>query len=122
MLTSSFLADVRQKALRRGYWYRVLDGVERGIFDLASRLFEVVHSGTLLVELVKIIDKLRAVARSPFVRHLEVHGIDRVLQVFEQAKRLGYGGLDGLMCEGFMRYLVFLDFNQPIGWGVYPRH
>jgi len=121
LLNSGLLAEIRRKALRGGYWYRVLDRVERGIFELASRLFEVVHSGTLLVELVKIIGKLRAVARSPFVKHLEAHGIDRILQVYEQAKRLRYGSLDGLMNEDFMRYLMFLDFNQPIGWGLYTR-
>ena len=121
MLNSGLLAEIRRKALRGGYWFRVLDRVERGIFELASRLFEVVHSGTLLVELVKIINKLRAVARSPFVKHLEAHGVDRILQVYEQAKRLGYGSLDGLLNEGFMRYLMLLDFNQPIGWGLYTK-
>jgi hypothetical protein len=79
------------------------------------------HSGTLLEQLVLIIAKLRAVARSPFVKHLEAHGVDRILQLYEQAKRLGYGSLDGLLNEGFMRYLMFLDFNQPIGWGLYQR-
>jgi hypothetical protein len=97
LLNSGLLVEVRRKALRGGYWFRVLDRVERGIFELASRLFEVVHSGTLLVELVKIINKLRAVARSPFVKHLEAHGIDMVLQVYEQAKRLGYRFPEGLL-------------------------
>jgi hypothetical protein len=121
LLSGSLLAEVRRKALRGGYWFRVLDRVERGIFELASRLFEVVHSGTLLEQLVLIIAKLRAVAKSSFVKHFEAHGIDRILQVYEQAKRLGYGSLDGLMNEGFMRYLMFLDFNQPIGWSLHLR-
>ena len=65
MLTSNFLVGMRRKALKGGYWYRVLDCVERGIFELASKLFEVVRSGTLLAELVRIIEKLKAVSKSP---------------------------------------------------------
>jgi hypothetical protein len=121
LLKSSFLAQIRKKALKGRYWYKVLDGLERGIFNLSSRLFEVIHEGTLLVTLRNIIDKLVEAGKSPFKRHLEAHGVTRARQIFDQAQRFGYNLSEGLVSESFVRYLMFLDFNQPIGWGLYTR-
>jgi len=58
MFTSSFLSDMRRKALRKGVWYKALDALERGILSLTSRVIERVESAVLGVELVKIISKL----------------------------------------------------------------
>ena len=44
MYTSSFLTEVRRKALRRGVWYGALDRVERGILSLAAQVVDRVES------------------------------------------------------------------------------
>ena len=43
--------------LRRRVWFSALDGVERGILCLASRVVEEVRNTALNVELVKILTK-----------------------------------------------------------------
>ena len=91
------------------------------MFDLTSRLFDVVRGDTLLVELEKIIAKLADATKSAFTKHVELHGVERVMQVLDQAKRLRYYFSEGWKSESFMSYLMFLDYNQPIGWRLYPH-
>jgi hypothetical protein len=118
MFTRGFLAEVRRTALRRRVWYSALDGLERGILTLAGRVVDEVRNTALNVELVKIIAKLRDAAKSGFVRHVEAFGIRRVREVRDQAVSLGslFGGMWARDIE-FVRYLAFLDYNQPRGWG-----
>lgn len=118
MFTRSFLAEVRRTALRRRVWYSALDGLERGILTLAGRVVDEVRNTALNVELVKIIAKLRDAAKSGFVRHVETFGVRRVREVRDQAASLGsvFAGMWARDIE-FVRYLAFLDYNQPRGWG-----
>ena len=122
MLDIGFLIGVRRRALRLGTWFRALDGLERGIIDLTTRLLDDVRSVSLQVQIVRILAKLRKSFRSGFVRHLEEHGVDRLRQVHQSAVAIGYRFSEELRNDyGFLRYLVFIDYNQPIGWGGYPK-
>ena len=40
MFRSSFLNDVRKRAIRGRVWFRALDGLERGILSLSSRILD----------------------------------------------------------------------------------
>jgi hypothetical protein len=118
MFTRQFLSDVRRKALRRGVWLKALDGVERGILTLASRLVDRVESEVLGVVLVTIIGKLKDAMRSGFVRHMRSFGVRRAREIRDQAVGFGYSGARGwLWDQGFVRYLAVLDYCQPAGWG-----
>jgi hypothetical protein len=118
MFTSSFLTEVRRKALRRGVWYGALDRVERGILSLAAQVVERVESVVLGVELVKIIGKLNEAMRSGFVRHMRSFGVMRAREIRNQAVCFGYGGARWwLWDQGFVRYLTVIDYCQPAGWG-----
>jgi hypothetical protein len=120
MLTKEFLSDVRRLALRRKVWYSALDSLERGILSISARIIDDVKSSVLNVQLVKIIAKLRDACKSGFVRHLERYGLERAHVVQAGAERIGYLGAVGLVRDlGFIRYLMFLDYNQPIGWRIY---
>ena len=117
MFTKEFLSGVRRMALRRRVFFKALDGVERGILSISAKIIDSVKSGVLMIQLVKIISKLRDACKSDFVRHLERYGMERVRVVQSQAAGFGYRGADKLIGDfGFVRYLVFLDFNQPLGW------
>ena len=97
---------------------RVLDGVERGIICLAGRCVDTVMNATLVRVIVGILVKLRDASRSGFARHVDSFGWRRVKEIKTQLVRFGYSLADGLEGDsGFARYLAFLDFNQPPGWG-----
>ncbi len=121
MFTREFLSEVRRQALRRRVWYSALDCVERGILSISAKVIEGVKSSLLNIQIVRIIAKLRDACKSGFVRHMERYGVERVRVVQAEAARLGYLGAAALSRDlGFIRYLMFLDFNQPIGWRIYP--
>jgi hypothetical protein len=108
--------------MRSRVWWRALDSLERGIFDLTTRLLDDVRSVLLQVQIVRILAKLRKSLRSGFVRHLEDHGMERLRQVCRSAEAIGCGFTDSLRHDhGFLRFLIFLDYNQPIGWGIYQK-
>jgi glycosyltransferase involved in cell wall biosynthesis len=120
VFTRGFLIDVRRRALRRGVWYSALDVVEREILSLASQILDTVRSGTLSIQLVRIIAKINDTCKSNFAKHLERFGMGRVRVIQAQAASFGYREAEGLSRDSnFMRYLIFIDFNQPIGWRIY---
>jgi len=117
MFTSSFLVEMRRKAIRRGVWFRALDRLERGIMSLVAQLIDRVESEVLGVELVKILSKLNEAMRSGFVRHMRSFGVRRAREIRDQAVGFGYSGARGwLWDQGFVRYLTFVEVNAPIGW------
>jgi len=118
MFTYSFLSFVRRRALRRGIWYKALDGVERGIVELSCRVVDEVKSLDLARVIVRILAKLRDASKSPFSRHVERVGLVKARRVVEQALELGCVEAGGWLSEGFARYLAFIDFNHPSGWGL----
>ena len=119
MFTSSFLAGLRHKALRKGVWFRVLDRTERGILTLASRVVDRVRSSLLGRVLVGIIAKLNRGLKGEFRCLLESFGCSRVRVLVGQARMLGSGvAQDWLGDEGFARYLTVLEFNASPGWGL----
>jgi hypothetical protein len=122
LFTREFLAEVRRRALRRGQWMRVLDGVERGIIYLAGRCVDTVMNATLGRVIVGILVKLRDASRSGFARHVESFGWVRLGEIRDQMVRFGYAFADGVLGDGgFARYLAFLDYYQPSGWGSSKR-
>jgi len=69
---------------------------------------------------VKILAKLREASKSRFVRYVERFGMERVRTVQAQAIAFGCDWAEGLESDfSFVRYLMFLDWNQPIGRGIY---
>jgi len=117
MFTRGFLEDIRLKAIRRRVLYRALDGVERGILYLCTRVVDEVSSPVLGVQLVEIVKRLRDAMKSAFTRHMESYGFRRVVSLVEQARALGSEQASGWLDVGFARYVTFIDLNQPLGYG-----
>ena len=116
MFTKKYLLNVRCLAFRKKVWFRYLDDVERGILSLSAKIFNFVQSSVLDQQLVLIIDKLLNACKSKFIRHLEQYGVERVKEIQSQSTNFGYKGADYLSQDlDFARYLVFLDYYQPIG-------
>jgi len=120
MFDRRFLGDAKRRALRRGVWFSALDVVERGILSLSVRVVDSVRSSLLTIQLVKILAKLRDASKCGFVRHLERFGLERVRAVQAQAEAFGCEWAESLVGDfGFVRYLIFLDYYQPICWRGY---
>ncbi len=117
MFTGEFLAGLRMKAIRRKVLYRCLDGLERGILYLSSRLVDTVSSLTLFEQLAAIVTKLEYALKSGYVRRVMGYGVDRLVEVVLQAVRFGYREAAWWISDGgFAAYLAVLDLNQPTGY------
>lgn len=120
MFNRVFLVEVRRRAFRQGVWYRALDGVERGILWLASHILDSVQNNLLNIQLLKIIAKIRNASKSEYIKHFEKFGMARVKTIQAQAFSFGNDGAINLSKDfDFVKYLTFLDFNQPIGWRAF---
>lgn len=117
MFTSSFLLDLRRRAIQKKVWYKSLDILERGIFTLSARVCESVSSTTLGVQLVGIVKKLTEAFKGSFVRLVEEFGLRKAATVAAQADKLGYdsAGLWG-RDPAFAQFWAFLKINAPIGF------
>ena len=119
MFTSAFLSGVRRRAIRRGFWFSVLDHVERGILSLSARVVEKVESVVLGIELVKILKKLKDAMMSGFAKRMEDYGVERAKQIVAQAVSWGYETTRAWVSDrGFAEYLTLLDMYSPSGWGI----
>ena len=117
MFTRGFLEELRLKAIRRRVLYGALDGVERGILYLCTRVVDEVSSPVLCVQLVEIVSRLREAMKNAFTRHVESYGFKRVIQLVDQAKAIGCKrASEWLHDMSYIRYLTFINFNQPIGY------
>jgi len=117
MLTREYLVEVRRQALRRHIWYKTLDNIERSIFSLSITVCKKIQSNLLNNQLLKIVVKIKKTLKSVFLNHLESFGISRIKMIQKQAIVFGYNGASELKLDyNFIRYLVFLDYNQPIVW------
>jgi len=105
------------KAIRKRVLYRALDGLERGILYLSSRLVDEVSSLTLLEQLAEIVTKLEYALQSGYQRHVEEYGVGKLVKIVLQAVRFGYrDAAKWIGDRGFAGYLAVLDLNQPAGY------
>jgi hypothetical protein len=115
-MSMDVLREARGTALRRRVWYRVLDGIERGIVNLTISVVEGVRSPTLFRELSKILVKLREALKNAFTRHLEEYGYRKALGIIKIA--LSFGNEEALRWEvaSIAKLLAVNNYNDPVGW------
>jgi len=118
MFTSTFLTSFKRRALRKGVWFRALDGLERGILSLAACVVDRVESAVLGVELTKILGKLRDAMSSGFARRMRETGFARARKIAFQAVSWGFDAArEWADDRGFVRYVTLIDYNAPSGFG-----
>jgi hypothetical protein len=117
MITSSFLNDLKRKAIRGKVWFRSLDGLERGILNLSAKILDVVDKVSCLgIELTKIVTKIEDALKSLFERRLESYGFKRAGEIIKLAIRFGYYTALRWFDDSFTRYVTFMSLNIPLGW------
>jgi hypothetical protein len=117
MLLSSSLDDARRRAIRGRVWFRVLDGLERGILSLSIRVLDgACRVSGLGVVLSKIVAKIEDALKGVFERRLEGYGLRRAGEIVEVAVKLGCAGARGWLGDSFARYVTFMSLNAPVGW------
>ena len=115
MFSRSFLIDVRKKALRRGIWFRALNGFDRAFIDLTIHVVEKIRSVDLGKEIVKVLKKLNDALKSPFVRLMETYGLKQARKLSDQALSWGYSEAERWAHNiSFIKYLAVIEINNPM--------
>jgi len=119
MYTKNFLLALRRRTLRRGLWYRTLDSLDRGIYNLTCAIVDRVKSATLLRQILSIVKTLRDALKGEFVRLVESLGVRKAWEMAGYAVGWGYGAAWAWRRdEGLARFFAVMEFNAPSGWGV----
>jgi hypothetical protein len=119
LYTKNFLVNFRQKALRRGLWFRTLDSLDRGFFNLTCIIVDRIESETLLREILGIVLKLRDALKGEFVRLVESLGVGRTWRASENATLWGYSDAHCWRWDmEFARFHAVIEHNDPSGWDI----
>lgn len=110
------MAFIKQRALRRAMWFKVLDRVERAIINLAIRCVERVRSQKLTRIMTTIVNKLTDAMKSRFKRLIENVGRPLARKMSQIAKAWGnVSAVRWVEDSGFIQYLAVMQMITPMG-------
>jgi hypothetical protein len=117
LFTREFLSSIRLIALRKKIWFSALDSIERGILSISAQLISCVKSRLLEAHLEAIVNKIKNAGKSNFTLYCEQKKLEKISQFNQNVSQLGiYREIIHKVDCQFVRYLMFLDYNQPKGW------
>jgi hypothetical protein len=105
-LSRSELVRLRQRALRRGVWYRILSRIERSLVNLAIAAVSRVRSLVLAQSLAFIVGKLSGVFVSGVQRQVQAVGFPLARRFSCIAQKWGNASASCWACD--FGYAVFL--------------
>jgi len=113
-LTQANLAEVRNKALRHGAWFRVLDRTERAILSLTIRCVGRIKSPRLAEIVRAIVGKLRDAMKGRVERIMETTGRQLAQRLSQVAQSWGNISAKGWTEDlNFIQYLTITLMNTP---------
>ena len=117
MFQSSFLYDIRRRAIRTRVWFKALDSLDRSILSLSIKVLDgVVETSCLGIELAKIISKIEDISNGAFEKRLEDYGLRRAGEIAVYAVKFGCDTAIAWLDESFTNYVTFMSLNCPLGW------
>ncbi|MFQ5758502.1 MAG: hypothetical protein ACE5IF_02345, partial [Candidatus Bathyarchaeia archaeon] len=105
---------LKQRALRKRIWFKILDRAERAIVDLTIRVVKEVRSRTLKEMLMTISEKLTEAMESQVVKFTKTIGRPLAQKIARFA--FSWGNREALKWTkdpSFMRYLTIMQINTP---------
>jgi len=107
------LVALKKRSLRRGIWFRVLNGLERAQVDLTLRVVERVRSSVLARVLASIINKLHRALESKVSALIGSVGFPSALRLSRIAQSWGYESAGKWVGDSeFARFLAILHLNS----------
>ena len=102
------LAALKKTAFRRGFWFKSLNRVERGIIDLTVRYVDKIRSIRLAKLVTAIVNKLQMAMESLADKLVRIIGLGLTQKISSIAVKLGNLSASAWAeDEAFARYLVF---------------
>jgi len=106
--------SLKQRALRKRVWFKILDRAERAIVDLTIRTVKKIQSSTLKEILMTISEKLKESMESQVTKFTETIGRPLAHKIACLAASWGNSrALNWAFKSEFIRYLVIMHMNTP---------
>jgi hypothetical protein len=101
--------------LRRGAWFRVLDGEERALLSLVPMCMEKPRSSKLIDMLAKIVVKIKDALKSNVIDVVSQFGRPLAKKLSGIAQEWGHRtAADWAADEGFAMYLAIIKLNSDL--------
>jgi len=111
-LTRKYLAKLKQKAWRRGIWFRCLKPFERRLLGLTISVVQQVRSFKLAKILTGFVNRLFEAMESPITRLIRTEGQKMAQKLSEIGKTLGCKNAKKWANDhGFMQFLVICNLE-----------
>ena len=111
-LTRNFFFNFKQKAWRRGLWFKCLAHGERKLLDLTISVVERVRSFMLARIVSKLVEKLFEALESRIYRLVRTEGQEMAKKLSEIAQKWGYKAAKSWRKDwGLMQFLVITNLG-----------
>ncbi len=112
--TINGLIDIRKRAFRRGLWFRTLNTMQRGIFNLTIKYVAEIKSSILCRTLTKIYHSLsQAIQQGYFHRYFKA-GIEAAEHLSNVA--YAWGNFNAIKWKCEEAFIICLGMNKLSGW------
>ena len=112
VISAKNLMNLRQKALRRGLWFKALNRLDRVLVDLTIRVSSSVHSSLLAVGLLTVAQKLQNAFESKLGRATRNIGFQLTQKLSQIAQQWGNKAAQAWANDpDFARYLAAMSLN-----------
>ena len=109
-LTKKQLMNLKTKAMRSGVWFKVLQRIDRVLFDLTMRVVNEIRSAKLAESLLMLTRKLEDAMKSRFLNRLENIGSPLAQKISFTAQKLGNISASGWASD--YSFKIFLAVMQ----------
>jgi len=108
------LAKIRLMAIRNGFWFKVLNRLERGLMTLALKVVKEIHSKVLAKALHSIVTKLLGALESKVSLLMRQVGASLVRKLSLIAQKWGnIFARNWPADQSFVRFLAVMHLNSP---------
>jgi hypothetical protein len=112
-LNKKQLVNLKSKALRSGVWYKVLQRIDRVLFDLTIKVVANIRSHQLAKSMLALTRKLENGIKGTFARSLYDIGLPLAQKISSIAQKLrNFSAAEWLLDSSFIMFLAVIHIND----------
>jgi hypothetical protein len=112
-LDKKLLVNLKTKAMRSGVWFKVLQRIDRVLFDLTIRVVGYIRSAKLAKSILALTRKLEDAIKSSFSSRLREIGLPLAQKISLMAQKLGNISASGWVFDSsFAVFLAVMHINN----------
>ena len=112
-LNKKQLINLKTKAIRSGLWFKILQRIDRVLFDLTIKVVSKIRSAQLAKSILTLTRKLENAAKSTFLNRLHEIGLPLAQKISSIAQKIGNSSASEWALDiSFINYLAVIQINN----------